>query len=170
MGRSPDEHVTGAMARELCERENIKAALNGSVSALGTQYVISLDALNCRTGDSVARDQVTADSKEKVLPARGEAATRLRAKLGESLASIQKYDRPIIEATTSSLEALKAASQARQLEDAGQELKAIPLLERAISLDPNFAAAYDGLASTYANQFEEERSMGLRKEGLCVVR
>src|SRR4029077_20900698 len=87
MGRSPDERVTGTMARELCERQNIKAALNGSISALGTQYVISLDALNCRTGDSLARDQATADSKEKVLSSLGEAATRLRKELGESLAS-----------------------------------------------------------------------------------
>jgi len=84
MGRSPDERVAGSRAREICERENIKAALNGSISALGTQYVISLDAVNCRTGDSLAQDQVTANTKEKVLPALGEAATHLRGKLGES--------------------------------------------------------------------------------------
>jgi serine/threonine protein kinase len=89
------------------------------VSALGTQYVISLDAMNCRTGDSLARDQATANSKEKILPALAEAATRLRSKLGESLASIQKFDKPIREVTTSSLEALKAYSQANALNDAG---------------------------------------------------
>jgi eukaryotic-like serine/threonine-protein kinase len=168
MGRSPNERITGALAREICERENIKAALNGSVSAMGSQYVISLDALNCRTGDSLARDQVTADSKEKVLPALGEAAIRLRSKLGESLASIQKFDKPIEEATTSSLEALKAASQAGQMDDAGQELKSIPLLERAIALDPNFAIAYGGLASIYANQFEEERSIEYEKKAYAL--
>jgi hypothetical protein len=128
MGRSPDDRVTGTMARELCERENIKAALNGSISSLGTQYVISLDALNCRTGDSLAREQVTADSKEKVLPALGEAATRLRSELGESLASIQKFDKPIQEVTTSSLEALKTYSQANALNDMGQDFQAIPLV------------------------------------------
>jgi eukaryotic-like serine/threonine-protein kinase len=168
MGRSPNERVTGAVAREICERENIKAALSGSISALGTQYVISLDALNCRTGDSLASDQVTAGSKEKVLPALGEAATRLRNKLGESLVSIQKFDTPIDEATTSSLEALKAESQARQMDDTGQELKAIPLLERAIALDPNFAEAYGSLASIYANQSEEERSIEYEKKAYAL--
>jgi serine/threonine protein kinase/predicted Zn-dependent protease len=168
MGRSPDERVTGAAARELCERGNIKAALNGSISALGTQYVISLDALNCRTGDSLARDQVTANSKEKVLPALGEAATRLRSKLGESLASIQKFDKPIQEVTTSSLEALKAYSQAAQMVNSGQELTAIPLDERAIELDPNFAAAYSSLASIYSNLFEEERSIEYEKKAFAL--
>jgi tetratricopeptide (TPR) repeat protein len=168
MGRSPDEHVTGAVARELCERENIKAALNGSISVLGTQYVISLDALNCRTGDSLARDQVTADSKEKVLFSLGEATTRLRKELGESLASIQKFGRPIEEVTTSSLEALKAYSQGSQMEDAGQELQAISLHERAIELDPNFAVAYAHLAGIYANDFEEERSIAYEKKAYAL--
>src|SRR6202521_3700324 len=168
MGRSPDERVTGAVARELCERENIKAALNGSISALGTQYVISLDALNCRTGDSLARDQVTADSKEKVLSSLGEGATRLRKELGESLASIQKFDRPIEEVTTSSLEALKVYSQAAQMDSSGQELKAIPLYERAAELDPNFAAAYWSLASIYANQLEEARSIEYEKKAYAL--
>jgi serine/threonine protein kinase/tetratricopeptide (TPR) repeat protein len=168
MGRSPDERVTGAMARELCERENIKAALNGSISALGTQYVISLDALNCRTGDSLARDQVTADSKEKVLSSLGEAATRLRSKLGESLASIQKFDKPIQEVTTSSLEALKAYSQAVPLDASGQDLQAIPLYERAAELDPNFAAAYSSLAGIYSNQLEEARSIEYEKKAYAL--
>jgi eukaryotic-like serine/threonine-protein kinase len=164
MGRSPSERVTGTVAREICERENIKAALNGSISALGTQYVISLDALNCRTGDSIARDQVTADGKEKVLSSLGQAATRLRGKLGESLASIQKFDKPIKEVTTSSLEALKAFSQAVPLDDAGQDSEAIPLYERAIQLDPNFASAYSNLAAVYANENEEERSIEYEKK------
>jgi eukaryotic-like serine/threonine-protein kinase len=159
MGRSPGERVTGEVAREICERENIKAALNGSISALGSQYVISLDALNCRTGDSLARTQFTAESKEKVLAALGEAATQLRSKLGESLPSIQKFDRPIHEATTSSLEALKIFSQAAQIDESGQELAARPLYERAVELDPNFAVAYASLASIYANQGEEARSL-----------
>jgi eukaryotic-like serine/threonine-protein kinase len=168
MGRSPDERVTGGVAREICERENIKATLDGSISALGTQYVISLDALNCRTGDSLAREQATADSKEKVLPALGQVATRLRSELGESMPSIQKFDKPIHEVTTSSLQALKAESQARQMDDAGQELKAIPLLERAIAVDPNFATAYGDLASIYANQSEEERSIEYEKKAYAL--
>jgi eukaryotic-like serine/threonine-protein kinase len=168
MGRSPDERVTGATARELCERENIKASLNGSISALGTQYVISLDALNCRTGDALAREQVTADSKEKVLSALSAGATRLRSKLGESLASIQKFDKPIQDVTTSSLEALKAFSQGSQLDDAGQDLQAIPFYERATELDPNFAAAYGNLAGTYANQSEEERAVEYEKKAYAL--
>jgi serine/threonine protein kinase/tetratricopeptide (TPR) repeat protein len=159
MGRSPDERVAGNLARELCERENIKSALNGSISAMGTQYVISLDAVDCRTGDSLARDQVTADSKERVLSALGQAATRLRGKLGESLGSIQKFDKPIDEVTTTSLEALKTYSQALELVRMQQDLQAIPLFERAIQLDPNFSSAYFGLATIYANQAEEQRSI-----------
>ena len=112
---SPDEHVTGAIAREICERENIKAALNGTIAALGSQYVMSLEAVNCRNGDTLAREQVTADAKEKVLPALGSAASRLREKLGESLASIQKFDKPVEEVTTSSLDALKAYTQGTEL-------------------------------------------------------
>jgi len=168
MGRSPNERVTGEVAREICERENIKAALNGSISALGSQYVISVDALNCRTGDSLARTQFTAESKEKVLAALAEAATQLRSKLGESLASIQKFDRPIQEVTTSSLEALKAFSRAVQVDSLGQDLAAIPLYERAVELDPNFASAYAGLAGSYANQGEEARSMEYEKRAYAL--
>jgi serine/threonine protein kinase len=168
MGRSPDERVAGSTAREICERENIKAALNGSISALGTQYVITLDAVNCRTGESLAQDQVTADSKEKVLPALGEAATHLRSKLGESLASIEKFGKPMREVTTSSLEALKSYSQAKEMLDSGQELQAISLFKRAIDLDPNFASAYNELASIYANQFEEEQSIEYAKKAYAL--
>jgi tetratricopeptide (TPR) repeat protein len=168
MGHPADEHVTGQVARELCERESIKAALNGSISALGTQYVISLDAVNCHSGDSLTRDQVTASSKEKVLSALSEAATRLRSNLGESLASIQKFDRPIQEATTTSLEALKAYSQASELNDRGRDLEAIPLYERAIQLDPNFASGYGGLATVYANGSEEERSIEYMKKAYAL--
>ncbi|MDP9161571.1 MAG: protein kinase [Acidobacteriota bacterium] len=168
MGRSASERVTGEVAREICERENIKAALNGSISALGSQYVISVDALNCRTGDSLARSQLTAESKEKVLVALGEAATQLRSKLGESLASIQKFDRPIEEATTSSLAALKVYSQAQKIDDSGQDLAALPLYERAIELDPNFASAYARAASIYANQGEEARSIEYEKKAYAL--
>jgi len=155
MGHSPDERVTGATARELCQRENIKAVLNGSISALGSQYVVSLDALNCSTGESLTRDQVTASGKENVLSALSQAATRLRGKLGESLSSIQKFDKPVQEVTTTSLDALKAYSQAWALNN----LQAIPFYERAIQLDPNFAMAHSGLAMIYGNEGEEQRSI-----------
>ena len=168
MGRSPDERVTGAVAREICERENIKAGLNGSIASLGRQYVISLDAINCRTGDSLAREQVTADAKEKVLPALGSAAARLRTRLGESLASIQKFDKPFEEATTSSLDALKAYTQGGQVFDSGDQLKAIPAFERAVELDPNFPLAYQGLAAIYSNAGEEERSIEYEKKAFAL--
>ena len=120
MGRPADERVTGSVAREICERENIKAMLSGSIAALGSQYVIALDATNCATGDSLAREQVTAATKEAVLPAVGKAASSLRGKLGESLASIQKFDTPVTEATTSSLEALKAYAAADEMRNGGR--------------------------------------------------
>src|SRR5215470_8557186 len=107
MGKPADERVTGAVAREICEREHIKALLSGSIASLGSQYVVALDATNCATGDTLAREQVTAASKEGVLSAVGKAASSIRGKLGESLASIQKFDTSVTEATTSSLEALK---------------------------------------------------------------
>jgi eukaryotic-like serine/threonine-protein kinase len=168
MGRSPDERVNGAVAREICERENIKAALNGSISALGSQYVVSLDAVNCHTGDNLVREQVTADAKEKVLPALGAAASHLRSQLGESLASIQKFDKPVEEVTTSSLEALKAYTQGDQMVGMGQEIKAIPFFQRAVELDPNFASAYANLAASYANSGEEERSIEYEKKAFAL--
>jgi eukaryotic-like serine/threonine-protein kinase len=168
MGRSPEERVSGTVAREICERANIKAALNGTISALGSQYVISLETVNCHNGDSLAREQVTADAKEKVLGAIGTAASHLRTQLGESLASIQRHDKPVEEATTSSLEALKAYTQGNEMSSSGQPLKAIPFFERALELDPNFATAYAALAGTYANAGEEERSIEYQKKAFAL--
>jgi tetratricopeptide (TPR) repeat protein/predicted Ser/Thr protein kinase len=157
MGRSPDERVTGTVARELCEREGIKAMLNGSISVLGSHYVVSLDAVNCRTGDSLARQQAEAASKEEVLKAVGGATGNLRQRLGESLASVQKYDAPIERATTSSLEALKAYSTGLDLRTrGGDETRAIPFFKRALELDPNFALAYYNLAFIFSNGGEPE--------------
>jgi eukaryotic-like serine/threonine-protein kinase len=159
MGRGSDERVTGNVAREICEREHIKAMLSGSIAALGSQYVIALDATNCASGDSLAREQVTAPSKEAVLPAVGKAASSLRGKLGESLASIQKFDTPVTEATTSSLEALKAFAAADQMRNGGGEAESIPLFQHAIELDPNFAMPYARLAAIYFNLGEEDRAV-----------
>ncbi len=158
MGRPADERVTGNVAREICEREHIKAMLSGSIATLGSQYVVALDATNCATGDSLAREQITAASKEAVLPAVGKAASSLRGKLGESLASIQKFDTPVTEATTSSLEALKAYAAADEMRNGGNEAESIPLFQHAVELDPNFAMAHARLAAIYNNLGEEDRS------------
>ena len=164
MGRPADERVTGAVAREVCERQHIKAMLNGSIASLGSQYVVALEAANCATGDSLAREQVTANNKEGVLPALGKAASSLRAKLGESLASIQKFDTPVTDATTSSLEALKAYAAADALRNGGHETESMPLFERATQLDPNFAMAYARLSAIYINLNDDERALAEAKK------
>lgn len=156
MNRSPDEGVTKDVAREICHRQGLKAYLAGTISNLGSRYVITLEAVNAQTGDTLARQQGEAESKEQVLSALGQAATRLREKFGESLASLQKYDAPIEQVTTSSLEALKAYSLGRELHLKGKEPEAIPLLKRAIELDPNFARAYDALSYSYGNLDQRE--------------
>ena len=151
MGRSPDERLTPDLARDVCQREGIKAVLNGAISTIGTQYVVDVNAVNCQTGDSLAREQVQADKKEQVLGAVGKAASSLRGKLGESLASVQKFDAPVEEATTSSLEALKAFSLGETERAKGDEFSAIPFYKHAIELDPNFAIAYARVGQAYAN-------------------
>jgi serine/threonine protein kinase/Flp pilus assembly protein TadD len=151
MDLSPDERVTKDVAREICEREGLKAYLTGSISNLGTLFVIGLEAVNARTGDTIARQQAEAKSKEQVLSALGNVATRLREKLGESLTSIQKYDAPIHQATTSSLEALKAFSLGVDQQLKGLYLEAIPFFRHATELDPNFAHAYATMSSMYYN-------------------
>ena len=151
MGRSPDERLTPDLARDVCQREGIKAVLNGAISTIGTQYVVDVNAVNCLTGDSLAREQVQADKKEQVLGAVGKAASNLRGKLGESLASVQKFDAPVEEATTSSLEALKAFSLGETERAKGSELGAIPFYRRAVEIDPNFAVAYARLGQCYGN-------------------
>jgi serine/threonine protein kinase/Flp pilus assembly protein TadD len=159
MGRSAEERVTGSVAREICERQHVKAMLSGSIATLGSQYVVALDATNCATGDSLAREQVTAATKEAVLPAVGKAASSLRGKLGESLASIQKFDTPVTDATTTSLEALKAYAAADEMRNGGNEAESIPLFQHAVELDPNFAMAHARLAAIYNNLGEEVRSV-----------
>jgi tetratricopeptide (TPR) repeat protein len=159
MGQSADARVTAAVGREICEREGIKAMLTGSIAALGSHYVITLDAVNARTGGAIASEQVEAEGKEKVLTALGQASTRLRAKLGESMGSIQAYDAPIERATTSSLEALKAFTTAETLRGTKGEIEAIPFLQKAIELDPNFAMAQAKLGTLYSNISEGERGV-----------
>jgi serine/threonine protein kinase/tetratricopeptide (TPR) repeat protein len=156
MNRSPDERLTKQIAREMCERQGLKAFLTGSISSLGRHYVITLEATNAQTGDMIALQQVEAESKEQVLSALGNAATELREKLGESLASIQKYDAPISQATTSSLEALKVFSLGVEQQLKGKYLEAIPFFKRATEMDPQFALAYGQMASMYYNNRQND--------------
>ncbi len=151
MGRAPGTPITGDVAREVCQRSGSRAVLGGSIASLGSHYVIGLNAADCRTGDSLAREQVEAGSREQVLATLDKAASNLREKLGESLASIQRYETPVAKATTSSLEALEAYSLGRQAREQQGEGAAIPSLKRAIELDPDFALAYATLGVVYAN-------------------
>src|SRR5215467_8593853 len=156
MGRAPNDRVTRDVAKEICERQGIKAMIVGSIANLGSHYVVTLEAINAHDGDSIAREQSEADSKEQVLKALGTAASQLREKLGESLTSIKKFDAPIEQATTSSLEALKAFSQGTDLRNQGKQVESIPFYKRAIELDPNFALAYARLAVNYNNLTQPE--------------
>jgi serine/threonine protein kinase/predicted Zn-dependent protease len=148
MTHSPNERLTRDLAREVCQRAGSKAYLAGSIAALGTQYVIGLEALNCANGDVLAREQETAVGKEQVLPTLGQAAAKLRNEVGESLSSVQKFDVPLEEATTNSLEALKDYSVGQKTQG---DVEALPFYKRAIELDPDFAMAYDGLGAGYYN-------------------
>ncbi|MFI5118572.1 MAG: protein kinase, partial [Terriglobales bacterium] len=150
MGRQASTRITQEVARELCVRTGNKAIVLGSISNLGGQYVIGLDAVGCSSGDTLAKEQEETTSKQEVLKALGKAAASLRAKLGESLASVQKFDVPV-EATTPSLEALKAYSMGITTGRTKGNAEAIPFMKRAIELDPNFAMAYTGIAVDYSN-------------------
>ena len=151
MQRAPDEPLIEPVAREICQRQNIKAMLTGSIAPLGSQYVITISALNCATGDVLADEQVQAGRREDVLTELGRIARTLREELGESLSSIERHDRPIEQATTSSLDALKAFTTGVRLHSAGQPDQAIPHLERATTLDPNFALAYAQMSTAHLN-------------------
>jgi eukaryotic-like serine/threonine-protein kinase len=152
MDQKPDAKLTPEIARELCQRAGSKAYLSGSIASLGSQYVLGLKAVNCLTGDTLAEEQERATGKEQVLSAMDKAAPKLRAKLGESLSTVQKLDTPIEQATTPSLEALQAYSLGMQ-----QALwktdyhAAVPYFQRAIGLDPKFAVAYGVLGQMYMN-------------------
>jgi serine/threonine protein kinase/tetratricopeptide (TPR) repeat protein len=150
MGRQPSTRITQDVARELCVRTGSKAIVLGSISNLGGQYVIGVDAVGCSNGDTLAKEQEEAASKQEVLKMLSKAAASLRAKLGESLASIQKFDVPV-EATTASLEALKAFSMGITTFRTKGSAEAIPFYKRAIELDPNFAVAYASLGVVYSN-------------------
>jgi eukaryotic-like serine/threonine-protein kinase len=158
MAKPKDARLTPDVARGVCQRTASAATIEGSISSLGSQYVLSLKAVNCRNGDLLAQEQVTASGKEQVLNALGDAATRLRGKMGESLASVRKYNALPENVTTPSLEALQAYTLGKQTMDVANDYAAaIPLFERAVSLDPNFAMAYLRLAQSYQPLSENDR-------------
>ncbi len=157
MGRSPDERVTQEVARELCQRVSATAMLVGSISGLGSHYAIGMKAVNCHTGDSLGSETAEADSRENVLKALGQATTRMRAKLGESLVSIQKYDKPIEQATTTSLEAMQAYSVGMKVRWEKGDENALPYFQRAVELDPNFAMAWARLGTLTSNLGSTEK-------------
>jgi eukaryotic-like serine/threonine-protein kinase len=156
MGHSPDDRITGRVAIDLCRRVGGKATIQGSISSLGTSYLLGLAAIRCDTGKPVAREEAEASRKEDVIDALGKATARLRGQLGESLPSVQKYNAPLEQATTSSLEALEAYGKALSTWDAKGDIASVPFFKRAIELDPNFAMAYGGLAAVYHNLGEAD--------------
>jgi serine/threonine protein kinase/tetratricopeptide (TPR) repeat protein len=159
MTQPKDVRLTSELAREVCERTGSTATIEGSISSLGSDYVVGLKAVNCHSGDLLANEQATASSKEQVLKALGEAATKLREKLGESLASVQKYDAPAESVTTPSLEALQAYTLGVEAMIVKNDYgAAIPLFQRAINLDSNFAMAYARLGTCYSNLAQAARA------------
>jgi serine/threonine protein kinase/tetratricopeptide (TPR) repeat protein len=158
MGRPAGDRLTPDVAREVCQRTGSKAMLTGSIAGLGSQYVIGLKIVNCDAGDVLAGAQEQAAGKEAVLKALDAAAVSLRSKLGESLSSVQKYATPVAEATTPSLEALKAYSLGRKTRLAKGDTAALPFYKRAVELDPKFAMAYREMAAVYNNANEIGRA------------
>ncbi len=161
MGRDAMTPLTGDVGRELCQRVAAKALLGGSIAMLGSSYVVTLSAQDCQTGRIVAEQQVQADSKEGVLKALGSGVSALRENLGESLASIQRYDAKVEEATTKSLDALKAYSQGVRTRKTSGDFDSVPFFRKAIELDPEFALAYARLGTVFSNlgQSDEGRKM-----------
>jgi eukaryotic-like serine/threonine-protein kinase len=151
MGKPADARLTPEIAREICERTASAAVLDGSIASLGSQYVLGLRAEDCRTGDVLADEQVQVARKEEVLNALGQIATRFRSRVGESLTTVKKYDIPLAEATTPSLEALKAYSEGWQVSFSSGSAAALPFFKRAIEIDPNFASAYAALGRMYGD-------------------
>ena len=156
MGQPADAKLTPAIAREVCQRTGSAAVLDGSIASLGTQYVLGLRAVDCRTGEPIDAEQVQAAHKEDVLNALSQVASNFRTRVGESLASVKQYDTPLAEATTPSLEALKAYSAALKLHFSTNSIGPQPLYKRAIEIDPNFAMAYAMLGHTYGELGESD--------------
>jgi len=164
MNQPPDAQLTPDIAQQLCIRTGSTTVLNGSIAKLGNQYVLGLKATNCATGDSLVEEQVTAERKEEVLNALAQAASHMRTRLGESVGTVQKYNTPLEQVTTPSLQALHAYSLGRStLIDKEDQTAAIQLFQRAILLDPNFAMAYASLGLAYGEYSEQESVANYRK-------
>jgi eukaryotic-like serine/threonine-protein kinase len=159
MAQSKDARLTTTLARDVCQRTASAATIEGSISNLGTQYVVGLKAVNCHNGDQLAAEQATAAGKEQILKSLGDAASKMRQKLGESLSTVQKYDAPPDGVTTASLEALQAYSLGMQnMLVKGDYVAAVPLFQRATQLDPNFAMAYARMGTNYFNLGDQTRA------------
>ena len=158
MGQPAGARLIGELARQVCQRSGSVAVLDGSISSLGRQYVIGLTATNCQTGESLAHEEVTAESKEEVVSALGKAAADIRPKLGESHASVQRFNTPVEDVTTSSLAALNAYSLGIKAADEKGTADSIPLFQQAVQLDPNFAMAYLKLGIQYDNLYEPKQA------------
>jgi serine/threonine protein kinase/tetratricopeptide (TPR) repeat protein len=159
MGRASEDPPTGATAREVCQRLSLRAMVEGSITRLGRLYVVRVEATDCSTGRSLAREQGQAGRTEEVLDAVGSVAVALRTRLGESLRSVRRFDVPIAQATTPSLEALRAYTLGLAQRRKGAEMESIPFFERALALDPRFAAAAATLSTVYGNLGEGSRSV-----------
>jgi tetratricopeptide (TPR) repeat protein/predicted Ser/Thr protein kinase len=169
MSVAPASHITNQIAHDICVRDGAAATIDGSIQSLGKNYVITLQATTCRGGATLAREQIQVGDKEHVLNALGTAATAMRAKLGESLNSIQKLNRPLEQATTPSLEALQNYTAGYSEMGQGQFLAAVPLFERAIALDPNFAMAYFMLGVAFNNAGDIERSREYTQKAFGLI-
>jgi serine/threonine protein kinase/Flp pilus assembly protein TadD len=151
MGMAPDVRLTPQIAREVCQRTQSTAVLDGTISQIGTEYLLTLKAVNCSSGETLASTEAQAEDKNHVLSALGKVATEIRSKLGESLSTVQKWDTPLQQATTSSLEALQAYNLGNKAIASGDSTAAVTFFQQAIRLDPKFAAAYSGLGTSYLN-------------------
>ena len=158
MGRDPMEHLTPEIAREVCQRATAKAMLGGTIASIGNNYLLTLSAHDCVSGDVLVEEQVNAAGKDDVINALGTAVSSFRKKLGESLASVQRYDQNIEQATTKSLEALKAYSQGMTTRRTHGDLDSVPFFRRAVELDPEFALAHARLGTVLSNLGEGDEA------------
>ncbi|MGH9864376.1 MAG: tetratricopeptide repeat protein, partial [Candidatus Acidiferrales bacterium] len=168
MEQPANTRLTPELAQQVCQRDGGKAVLDGTISGIGTQYALTLNAMNCETGASLVRVEADANGKDEVLSALGKLAAEMRGSLGESLASIQKFNVPVEMATTSSLDALKAYSLARQDLNMGNFPQCVPLLDHAVVLDPNFAMAYATLGTVYSDMGENDLSAENLKKAFAL--
>jgi eukaryotic-like serine/threonine-protein kinase len=169
MSLSPGTRITNPIAREICVREGAAATIDGTIASLGKDYVVTLQAITCQDGSTLAREQIQAEDKEHVLNALGTAATAMRAKLGESLNSIEKLNRPLEQATTPSLEALQSYTAGYSALSQGQFLAARPLFERAVALDPNFAMAYFYVSIAFNNAGDLGRDAEYSRKAFALI-